>query len=237
MSGPASCMAAAELIPWLANGTLPAAQATELQSHLDGCSACRQDFESQQRVCAAMRAPDSLVFAAEPSFQKLLDRLDSAEPARAGTPGAVPHAHEPAAPAARHARAVSARRRLTPRLARWLTAAVVVQAIGLGTGMWLWHTRGPAERTGAYVTLAAPAAPWSGERVRVLFRPQVSLDELARLLRGIDARVIDGPTEANVYTLGFRGAAAAAAQRDARLAALRASPAVLFAEPVARDAE
>jgi hypothetical protein len=55
---------------------------------------------------------------------------------------------------------------------------------------------------------------------------------LQTLLQKAGAHIIDGPADGNVYTLGFApppGSRAALAQR---VAALRANPAVLFAEPV-----
>jgi len=72
--------ARAELvIPWLANGSLPAEAEPAVREHIAGCAKCREDYEEQLRVCEAMRADGPLVFAAESSYQKLLTRVQSAE--------------------------------------------------------------------------------------------------------------------------------------------------------------
>ena len=43
---------------------------------------------------------------------------------------------------------------------------------------------------------------------------------------------MDGPTDANVYTLGFARSVVSVDALDERIAMLRADPNVLFAEPV-----
>lgn len=128
---------------------------------------------------------------------------------------------------------------------RWVAAAAVIEAVGLGLGAWAWQTRSPAAASaygvtsaGArleaapYRTLTTPAASYAaGPRVRVVFRSGLSLDQLQELLRVVGAHIVDGPSEAHVYTLGFVKPVASRAALDERIAALRADPNVLFAEP------
>jgi hypothetical protein len=98
--------------------------------------------------------------------------------------------------------------------------------------------RWSAQRVGsnaaaAYLTLTSPA-PVGGAsaKLRVVFTPDLTLSELARLLHSIDANITDGPTEAGVYTLGFGASLDSSAQIAQRLARLRASDGVRFAEPI-----
>ena len=210
------------VIPWLANGSLPAEAESAVREHIAACTECREDYAEQLRVCRATRADGPLVFAAEPSYQKLLARIQN--PDTDYEPRAEPLELRPA-------RATRSFRRVPPAV-RWLAAAVVLQAFALGLGAWAWHSS-TALRSAGYVTLTSvPPSYESGPRVRVLFRPDLSVGALQSVLRGAGAHIIDGPADGNVYTLGFAQPPGSAAALEKRLAGLRVNPAILFAEPV-----
>lgn len=224
--------ARAELvIPWLANGSLPAEAEPAVREHIASCPKCKEDYEEQQRVCEGMRVDGPLVFAAESSYQKLLTRVQNAEfPAEA--PAEPAELHQ-SAPAALHHSVSAARpfRQATP-VVRWLAAAVVLQAFAIGLGAWVWHSS-DVGRDAGYTTLTSTAPSYdSGLRVRVLFSPDLSVGALQGVLQAARAHIIDGPADGNVYTLGFAHAPDSQAALAKRIAALRANPAVLFAEPV-----
>lgn len=217
--------ARAELvIPWLVNGTLPEEAEPAVREHIATCPECRGAFEEQLRVCQAMRADGPLVFAGESSYQKLLTRMQSAEIGDAPLEEEEPVDFPPAG--------ATQRFRPTSPVVRWLAAAVILQAFALGLGAWVWHS--PAASGGAdYTTLTSSAPPYdSGPRVRVLFRPDLSIAALQGVLQGAGAHIIDGPADGNVYTLGFARTTGSRAALAKRIAALRANPAILFAEPV-----
>ncbi|MBS0365072.1 MAG: hypothetical protein JSR67_04510 [Proteobacteria bacterium] len=229
--------AAALQIPWLVNGTLAAEAAAVLHEHLALCSQCRHDYQQQQQLHAAMNTEDSLVFATEPSFQKLLTRLKTDDrlahrPAEAAQSGVRPAGGLRRNPASdRRPPAAYSR---YPRAVRWLAAAAVVQALGLGLIGWGWYRSQPAGGEAVYTTLtSAPAVSADFARARVYFQPQTSLAELGSVLRSAHAHLVDGPSEADVYTVGFATSSGPdGAGLDARLAILRASPAVVLAEPL-----
>jgi len=115
---------------------------------------------------------------------------------------------------------------------RWLAAAVVIEAVALSLGAWVWRAQSPAGAA-PYVVLASQEPAYGGvARARVVFNPGLTLDELARLLHAADARIINGPSEASVYTLGFAPSVSSQDGLAARIALLRANSYVLFAEPV-----
>lgn len=215
--------ARAELvIPWLANGSLPAEAEPAVREHIASCPKCREDYEEQLRVCEAMRADGPLVFAAESSYQKLLTRVQSEE-----FPGEPPA--EPAQP--RPAPATHSFRPASP-VVRWLAAAVVLQAFAIGLGAWVWHSSDSAHEAGYTTLTSTPASYDSGPRVRVLFSPDLSVGALQGVLQAAGAHIIDGPADGNVYTLGFARPPGSGAALAKRITALRANPAILFAEPV-----
>lgn len=221
--------ARAELvIPWLANGSLPAEAEPAVRQHIATCPECREDYEEQQRVCEGMRADGPLVFAGESSYQKLFARIQNPEsdriPESDRDPGHAVTAFRPSATVQpfRHA----------PSVVRWLAAAVILQAFAIGLGAWAWHasgTRGDPH----YVTLTSTSAPYdSGPRARVVFKSDLSVGKLQTLLQGVGAHIIDGPADGDAYTLGFQHSPGSRALLEKRLAALRANRAVLFVEPV-----
>jgi anti-sigma factor RsiW len=216
--------ARAELvIPWLVNGSLPAEAEPAVREHIATCPECHQDYEEQLRVCQAMRADGPLVFAAESSYQKLLTRIQSAE--------ILAEPQEEKVAELQPARVVRRFRPASP-VVRWLTAAVILQAFALGLGAWAWHSSA-APGTGDYRTLTSSAPSYdTGARVRVLFRPDLSIAALQGVLRSAGAHIIDGPADGNVYTLGFARAIGSRTALAERVAALRSNPEILFAEPV-----
>ena len=209
------------IIPWLVNGSLPAEEPA-LREHVATCPECREDYEEQLRVRTAMRAEGPLVFAAEPSYQKLLTRIQNPEAGREpfaadAEPDAIP--------------ATLPIRRTSPAV-RWLAAAAIVQAFAIGVGAWMLHSSSAAS-SAPYATLTSASPSYeSGPRVRVLFRTDLSVAGLQTLLQGAGAHIIDGPADGDVYTLGFAPPPGSPSALEKRIAALRANPAVLFAEPV-----
>ena len=75
-------------------------------------------------------------------------------------------------------------------------------------------------------------SPPDTPRVRIVFRAGLSVQDLGVLLHRAGAHIIDGPSESNVYTLGYSDADATPREIEKRAAALRASTDVLFAEPL-----
>jgi len=210
------------IIPWLVNGSLPADTEPALREHIATCPECREDYEEQLRVRTAMRAEGPLVFAAESSYQKLLARIQNPEAGQEAFAAAAEPDPSLAMPPVRR----------TSPVVYWLAAAAVVQAFAIGVGAWMWHSSSVTS-SAPYVTLTSAAASYeSGPRVRVLFRTDLSVGGLQTVLQRAGAHIIDGPADGDVYTLGFAQPPGSRAALEKRVAALRANPAVLFAEPV-----
>jgi hypothetical protein len=232
----------AELIPWLVNGTASGAAAAAARAHLAECAACQADYAEQARLCEETRAESPVLFAAEASLQKLMTRVDSAERGGLGDilDPTLSSQDAESAPDERRERASAVRSDPRARAARsvqWLAAAVVVEAIGLGIVTWLWHTGTPnRSEQASYYVLGDPDPDYGrGAHVRVVFEPGLALSDMQKLLHSVGAHIVDGPTEASVYTLGFAKPVGSGSELSARLQTLRASPSVRFAEPASRD--
>ena len=196
-----------ELIPWYVNGTISESRRDSLQLHLEQCSRCRDEVESQRALMQGMKTRQPVQAMPHASLQKLMARID-AEPAEQPATSARP-----------------------PRALRWLTAAVVLQALIMGTlAAALLRTR-PEAAPAAYQTVSSPAGASGAASVRAVFSPQMSLGELQALLERAHLRIVNGPTPEGVYTLATLDAG-----DDPGLALLtvRAHPAARFAEPIGR---
>ncbi|HEX6573220.1 MAG TPA: zf-HC2 domain-containing protein [Steroidobacteraceae bacterium] len=210
---------AARLLPWFVTGRLDAADSARVEAHVASCVTCREDLEHERALHGLLhRVERPAPLSASQGFQRVMARIDETERAMREPPPEA-SGRSPASPA---------------REPRWIAAAVVVQALALAlVGAALW--RGADRSTDApYRTLtSSPAAPTSdAARLRVVFAPGTTAQELASLLAAIDARIVDGPSPAGAYALALSGNAADEATVTASLARLRADARVLFAEPI-----
>lgn len=215
---------AARLLPWFATGRLSTTDAERVTQHLEHCEVCRADLAAQRELRTTLRTASSVEFAPQAGLAKTMARID--ELAR------EPASGFDAAAAERDGRA----RRRRFGATQWLTAAVVLQAIGLGAigGSYLVGQRADRSKPG-YATLSSPAAVASGARIRAVFAEGMTVGRLKELLAAQHLLIVAGPTEAGVFTLGATDAAPGRDRWDVPLAALRADPHVLFAEPLAGD--
>jgi hypothetical protein len=123
---------------------------------------------------------------------------------------------------------------------RWLVAALVVQTFGLGLLGTLHWGRSPTagDAPASFRTLtSSPAAPAGATAaVRVVFAPGTNVEQVAALLRDIDARIVDGPSPAGTYALALAGTVAGEADPVAMaIGRLRADARIVFAEPIRED--
>ena len=204
------------LLPWFVNGTLEADDRARVLRHLDECAYCRDEVDALEAFQAAYAqegpAPDPA-----PAFARLSAALG-------------------AAPLPWHARA---RRRLRAAWdvrwqslgrhpLRWLPLAAGVQLAMVATIGVLLVLLVDGDRALPYRTLSAPEATSTrAGSIVVRFDPKTSEDELRRIVRAANARIVDGPTAADAYVLDVAGGDPATAVQ-----VLRAQPAVVLAEPL-----
>ena len=211
---------AARLLPWFVTGRLSAEDGERVGRHLQECAICRADHEEQRALRSAMRDDGPVEYAPQAGLEKTLARIDElarSEPDPSFSAAAV----QDVAPTRRFG------------LTQWLTAAVIVQAIGLGTLAGALMNRNSAKSYPAgYQTLSSPATATAGPAIRAVFAAPMTVGELKSLLSAQRLLIVAGPTDAGVFTLGTAEAPFSTDRLDASLTGLRASPHVLFAEPV-----
>ncbi len=128
-----------EELPAYALGSLEAAEAAQLEAHLEGCQYCREELQIYEAVAA------SLAWSVEGA--------DPPDSTRAALLTRVARDREPAA-------AAEPRRRIPQLRPAWALLALAVILVGAALGIFLGPSAGPAEPTLRTVQLVgAEAAP------------------------------------------------------------------------------
>jgi len=211
------------MLPWLANGRLPASDREWVEAHVAQCAECRGELEAQRKVATQIRrdnsqrdtSPDTAP-EEQRSFNKLWARIE----ASAG-----------AAPAASVATGSVSR---TSRTVRWLVAAVVVQGFGLA----LFGFNAMRDGANGFVTVTSPDAPTqrlNAPAVRLVFSPAASVADINTLLTHQGLSIVSGPGTSGNFTAELSAdAVASGASADSVAAVISKDPNVTFAQPVAR---
>jgi hypothetical protein len=201
------------LLPFLVNGRLSDEDREWVEFHVSQCEDCQRELQAQRPLAAEMRDAESPVIGSEQrAFNKLWTRIEAAE-------GAVPGSNETPVVSARSA---------PSRTVRWLAAAAIVQAVGLGVlGLVALQGRGEDFRTVTDV----PAPVGGAAAVRLVFAPDTQIDSMAKVLGRYGLQIVSGPGQAGVFTAALPASTAATPASVA--ASLANDPHIRFAEPVA----
>ena len=209
------------LLPWMANGRIAADDREWVEAHVQGCADCRAELAAQRLVAAqlardAATVPHSAATGEQQSFNKLWARIEAAESVSRNS----------AAPSAGSAPRGS-------RTVRWLAAAVVVQALGLGVlGLAL---RNGQATDASFRTVATVEPRLNAPAVRVVFAPGASIGTVNTLLTHQGLSIVSGPGTSGNYTAELSSdAVASGASAESVAAVMARDPNVAFAQPVAR---
>jgi len=208
------------LLPWLANGRIAPEDREWVEAHVQDCAECRAELAAQRMVASHVtsdqaNSPLPASSDEQKSFNKLWARIEAAESASmtaTGTMGAP-------VPVPRSSRTV-----------RWLAAAVVVQAIGLG--ILVATLRGNSvDASMRTVTDVSPRL--NAPAVRLVFSPDASVDSVKTLLIHQGLSIVAGPGDAGNFTAELSvDAVASGASAESVAQVLKKDPHVSFAEPV-----
>lgn len=187
-----------DLLPWLVNGTLSAAERTRIERHLAECEDCRAELALEQDLHQRMSAEGRVAYSPAASFEKLWSRIEELErevPVTATDPAM------PAPPVATADLRAQTRRVRVSTLSRWLVAAVVVQAVALG-----WLAAHVATRDAAlpwvYRTVTTPTATDPTlPRYRVVFAGEATVAEQQDMLARRGLVIVGGPSQSGVYVV------------------------------------
>jgi anti-sigma factor RsiW len=213
------------LLPWLANGRLPASDREWVEAHVAQCAECRGELDAQRKVATqigrdpapdAAGTPGSTGNDEQRSFNKLWARIEASEAATPSASGVTDGY------ATRSSRTI-----------RWLAAAVVVQGFGLAL---FGFNALRANTSPGYTTVAdVPAPRLEAPALRVVFAPEASMASINTLLLHQGLSIVSGPGTSGNFTAELSAEAqASGASADSVAAVISKDPNVTFAQPVAR---
>jgi anti-sigma factor RsiW len=194
--------AADVLLPFYANGTLHGEELAFVEQHVRACEQCQREVDWLRAVYGALAASPSLQDATRTVPAHLTELVNRG--LRPNWRGRIRAGWQTAHP-----------------WTRWLMAAQLAAIAVLGTLVATDTREVPSYRT---LGLPSPSAQMS-DAVAVMFNPGITESDLRRLLLGVGARIVDGPSSTEVYVLEIPAERAVEALR-----ALRAEPLVRLAE-------
>jgi len=200
---PAAHKVADVLLPWLVNGTLEGDERSFVEQHVAACPRCQREVDWLREFHSACAAGEKAPGAAA-GLASLRRKLD----ARVDNRGIV-----------ERFRALTWGRGWT----RWVIAAEFAVIALLGAVLWQG-----IEQPSLYRTLGAGNSAMTTGALVVVFDPATPEGDLRRILRDVDARLVDGPTQANAYVLDVPPS-----HREQAVRALKSNPAVVLVESLA----
>jgi anti-sigma factor RsiW len=210
-----------DLLPWLANGRITAADREWVEAHVQACDECRAELSAQRMLAGNLRdaGAEPVVSTTEEqrSFDKLWARIEAAESATSGT------------------KSVEAAPRRASRPVRWLAAAVVVQGFGLAL-FGINALRAPDAAKPGFVTVTSEAPNrTNAPMVSLVFAPEASIDTINTLLTHQGLSIVSGPGLSGNFTAALSpDAVASGASAESVAAVVSKDPNVTFAQPIAR---
>lgn len=200
--GTSTHVAADALLPFYVNGTLRGEEHEFVELHVRACEQCQHEVDWLRKTFAVL-AGDGLPQEAPRVLLSAAQQSENGGRQRSGTARAR----------------VDARK--THSWTRWLLAAQLAAIVVLGT-LLATDTRDIA----SYRTLGTsnPSAQLQ-DAVAVMFDPGITESEMHRVVLGVGARIVDGPTSTSMYVLEIP-----AERVDQALQVLRTDRAVRLAE-------
>lgn len=211
-----------DLLPWLANGRISAADREWVEAHLQSCADCREELAAQRALATRLRdagAAPTNATEEQRSFDKLWARIEAAEGAATAATGTVERQLAP---------------RNASRAVRWLAAAVIVQGIGLAFfGIGALNS-GPTDGGLRTVTTEVPTRV-DAPMVSLAFAPGASIENINTLLTHQGLSIVAGPGRSGNFTAALSAdAVASGASAESVAAVIARDPNVTFAQPIAR---
>ncbi len=200
-SGPVECTAPAwDLLPWYVNGALAPADAEQVRRHYEVCNVCTADISNLRHLATHLRGTDTDQIPIERSWSNLRAQIEADE----------------RAPTAATSKWIG-KRLFTGRiaLAGAATAACLVVAVQL------------SQRAGAdFWTLTSDTIE-AKHLVRFQTVPDLTREQLSRILKAHGAVLVSGPTQTGTYITTVGEDADTRATADAFMA----RPDIVFATP------
>jgi anti-sigma factor RsiW len=194
---------AALLLPWYLNGTLAESENREVAAHLDECAACRGELESIREV--RQQAREIFASPAVPTrlHPEVMSRVKE-QALQRWQPGFTPSQSASTPGSRRPPRPTGARTLLQSladvlqgmRTPRWV-AALAVSIIVVQAGALSWF----ALKESAEPQVRSRAVEAMPARIRIVFNPRATEEEIRAALTALGGRIVDGPVQDGAYVI------------------------------------
>jgi len=187
-----------DLLPWYANATLADGERRVVETHIAVCAQCREELAACRGLGDVVRQVPEIAPAPHPArLARIMAQIDADE-RTAGQHGWRSLWRSPLA-------SLQDLLDATPRAMRWAMLAQLVLVLTLAAGLAWPRTPAPAATAAQpeYTTLSdpAPAPPQQIARLRLVFAPGTTEQEIRDLLLGIRGQIAAGPSPLGVYTV------------------------------------
>ena len=200
------------LIPWYANGTLPAEERALVEEHLKTCAACQRELRLLRNVSVAMTELAEETPEVDSSFAKILAVVDSSE-------GSQPSVRRP------WASWFGILWNPTIPVARLVFAAQLVLIVGLSIYSFM-----PRQSVPGFHTLSGSEESTGGARLTINFAPNAKIEQVNQLLATVGGRIVSGPSASGIYVIELPVRAEKDAEVQAVIDKLRINDAIRFVE-------
>lgn len=191
-----------ELLPWLVNGSLAAAERDSVDTHVRSCIVCRRELKELERLRLAVRGQPTLHVSADGGLDRLHHQLDR-EAAASRPPVRRVQAYAP--------------------FFRFAAVASVGVAF-LGALLWL----APNLPNQNYRTLATQPSEQQAQ-IDLIFEQQIAVADIQTLLHTVDGEIVAGPSDIGRYGVRIHGGSATDAEIATLVERLAHDPRVRFA--------
>lgn len=207
------------LLPWYVNKTLQGAELNAVERHLKVCLICKRELLNQQYLSAAVNQPSSFDSAAQASFSRFKNRLQTAKTEQF-------HIPPPEQTVAKPNTQQHIKKHLTVHTPTFALAASVLLAVLLTRVVNIEQLF-----SNDYRTLSdAETIKTNSNELRVIFKSDASQQVIEQILASIQGHIVDGPNAQSLYTIGFNSTDKSEQVMD-KLELLRKNEHIVFAEP------
>ena len=198
------------LIPWYVNDTLDEQERARVNAHVGECASCRDDLAMNQRIFDGIAAQPALDYMPMASLKRLQARLDAVQ-GQGPPPQILPAEPE----------------RIESPWRGLIAASIAAMTVAIGllaADRWVQFEARAGQ--GNYHTVTNSIPRPTGEVIRAVFSPTITLDQLQAILDEAQLKIVSGPSEAGVYSLASNSSLTVRSS----LALLRQHATVRFAE-------
>jgi hypothetical protein len=225
------------LLPWYANGSLRHSERLKVRAHLESCAQCRNELAEFQQLQSHWQHLALGEAQVEAGLAQLMDRIDRSEhaEAEAAAPGVSSQASGSVKCPAGGLRNGSGLGEWLGGLLRFpkpmlalasVAGAMLLALVTARPDLWSQHE--------AYRTLGLPSASdGRGFRdLQIVFAPSANVQQVMELIRSINGRIVDGPTQPGVFTVRLNGPGDPERDISSAVRRLRDNPLIILVEPL-----